>query len=139
MRKLIAEAGLDDHFTVDSAGTGSWHIGRQPDPRTRAAARRRGIDLDHRAWQFTERDFDRFDLVVAVDVENLRELEAMCSAPARGKLRLLRGFEPGAPPSADVPDPYYGHDADFDDVFAICERACGGLLDHLRDEVAGAD
>jgi len=137
MRTLVTEAGLDHHITVDSAGTGGWHVGKPPDPRTRAAAARRGVHLDHRAWQFTARDFDRFDMVLAMDGDNLEALEAM-RGRRRGTLQLLRSYEPGAAAGAEVPDPYYGGDAGFDEVLEICERACRGLLDHLRREVAGA-
>jgi protein-tyrosine phosphatase len=139
MRKLLVDAGLDGAVTVDSAGTGGWHVGEQPDPRTCSTAARRGIVLDHQAWQFTARDFARFDLVLAMDRENLRRLEAIApDGAARAKMRLLRSFDPSAPPGAEVPDPYYGGQRGFDDVVDICERACEGVVAHLRALVADA-
>jgi len=138
MRRLVADADLGNRIAVDSAGTGGWHVGEAPDSRTAATARRAGYDLDHRAWQFTTRDFARFDLILAVDGDIQHALEAMApDAAARAKVRLLRSFDRSAPPGAGVPDPYYGGQRGFDDVLAICERACRGLLTHLR-EVARA-
>jgi protein-tyrosine phosphatase len=139
MRKLLVLAGLDGAVTVDSAGTGGWHVGEQPDPRSCSTAARRGIVLDHQAWQFTARDFARFDLVLAMDRENLRRLENIApDATARGKMRLLRSFDPTAPPGAEVPDPYYGGQRGFDDVVDICERACEGVIAHVRTLVSDA-
>lgn len=136
MRHLVREAGLADRVTLDSAGTGDWHLGEPPDRRAAAAARRRGLELDHRAQLFRGDDFARFDLVVAMDGSNLSNLEAMAPTPAaRDKLRLLRSFEPGAAPGAEVPDPYYGGPGGFDEVLDICEAACRGLLDHLRGQL----
>lgn len=132
MRKLVEDAGLVEVITVDSAGTGGWHVGEEPDPRTLATAERRGYQLDHRAWQFTAHDFARFDLILAMDDSNLRNLRAMAPDDgARAKLRLLRSFDPTAPRGAEVPDPYYGGQRGFDDVIDICERACRGVLEHL--------
>ncbi len=131
MRRLLAEAGVAD-VTVDSAGTGDWHLGHPPDPRTRAVAERRGYRLDHVAQRFGPADLARYDLVIAMDRNNLRDLHAMATTDeARGKILLLRSFDPVAS-SPDVPDPYYGKPADFEHVFDVCEAACRGLLDHVR-------
>ncbi len=131
MRKLLDDAGVA-HVTIDSAGTGDWHLGDPPDTRARDVARRRGIAMDHRAQKFTAADLDRFDLVLAMDRNNLRDLRAMArSDEARAKIRLLRSFDPGAS-SPDVPDPYYGKPADFEHVFDVCEAACRGLLEHVK-------
>ncbi len=132
-RKLAVEAALDARLTIDSAGTGAWHVGELPDPRSRQAASRRGYDLTHRARKFTPGDFDRFDLVLAMDRDNYDTLQRL----ARGRthvpsIRLLRSFDPSAPRDAEVPDPYSGEDDGFEDVLDICERACRGLLDHVR-------
>ena len=137
MEKLVADAGLSDALVLDSAGTGSWHVGELPDPRSRAAAKKRGYDLTHRARKFTANDFDRFDLVLAMDRDNLANLQRL----ARGRtnappIRLLRSFEEGAPADAEVPDPYAGEDDGFEQVLDICERACHGLLKHVRTRVA---
>jgi len=133
MRKLVVDAGLERDIVVDSAGTGGWHVGEPPDPRSAATARRRGYELDHCAWQFTANDFERFDLVLAMDADNLRLLTVIApDVSALAKTRLLRSFDASAPAGAEVPDPYYGGQRGFDDVIDICERACRGVLDYLR-------
>ncbi|MDX1649199.1 MAG: low molecular weight protein-tyrosine-phosphatase [Myxococcota bacterium] len=136
-RGLVREAGLEDRIAVESAGTGHWHVGEPPDPRAREAARARGVALEGRARQFAAEDFGRFDQVVAMDRENLRALRrlaARASGDAAAAIALLRDFEPGARPgSRDVPDPYYGGEDGFDEVLDLCERACRGLLAHLRE------
>jgi protein-tyrosine phosphatase len=135
MRHLVAKAGLGDGIQVDSAGTGGWHVGEPPDTRSTAAARRRGIVLDGAARQVTARDFDRYDLIIAMDRENLRGLERLASdAAARAKLHLLREFDPASAgaPDLDVPDPYYGGAGGFDRVLDLVEAACAGLLEHVR-------
>jgi protein-tyrosine phosphatase len=143
MRKLVCDAGLEPAVTIDSAGTGGWHVGERPDPRSCKAAARRGYELDHRARQFIAEDFDRFDLVLAMDRANLRHLHALAGGRrASPSIRLLRSFEPGAPDDAEVPDPYDGAGDDFDRVLDICECACRGLLDHVcgqlgRDSATG--
>ena len=133
MRRLVADAGLAG-VELDSAGTGGWHVGEPPDPRTCDAAERRGYDLsDLRARQFRADDFDRFDLIVAMDRANLANLERMARArPGAPPIRLMRSFDPTAPEGAEVPDPYSGDSAGFDRVIDICERACRGLLEHVR-------
>ena len=135
-RALVQAAELDDKLTIDSAGTGAWHVGELPDPRSREAAARRGYDLTHRARKFTAADFDRFDLVLAMDRDNFDSLQRL----ARGRthipvIRLLRSFDVEAPVEAEVPDPYSGEDDGFEEVLDICERACRGLLDHVRSRV----
>jgi protein-tyrosine phosphatase len=137
MRAAVARAGLTDRVTLDSAGTGGWHVGELPDPRTRAAALRRGITLDHRARQFRRDDFARFDLVVAMDVTNRRALLAMApDEAARAKVVLLRSYDTAAAPDAEVPDPYYGEHDGFEAVLDICEAACAGLLEDVRARLA---
>jgi protein-tyrosine phosphatase len=133
MRHLVREAGLGGKIMVDSAGTGSWHVGEERDRRSRAVAHRRGMPITGVARQFSREDFDRFDLVLALDEDNQRDLRRMAgSDEARAKIRLLRSFEPGAAPGSEVPDPYYGGPEGFERVFDICLEACRGLLDHLK-------
>lgn len=137
MRLAVSRAGLTERVTLDSAGTGGWHVGELPDPRTRAAAARRGIDLDHRGRQFRRDDFARFELVLAMDAANLRALLALApDAVARAKVRLFRSFDPAAPEGAEVPDPYYGGGDGFEEVLDICEAACAGLVAHVRAQLA---
>lgn len=134
--KIVKDSALEDRFIIDSAGTASYHVGEPPDARSRSAAKRRGYAMHHRARQFQRGDFDRFDLVCAMDSENLMNLKALAPSPdAKSKLRLLRSFDPSAADGAIVPDPYYGGERGFDEVIDICERACRGLLEHWRNEV----
>jgi protein-tyrosine phosphatase len=135
MRRLLRDEGLDGRIEIDSAGTGNWHAGDPPDERATAAARARGIELDGAARQVTAADFDHFDLLVAMDRENERDL--LARAPddeARAKVRLLREFDPAsvAAGDLDVPDPYYGGPRGFDRVLDLVQAACRGLLDEVR-------
>jgi protein-tyrosine phosphatase len=133
MRHLIKQGGLDKKILLDSAGLGDWHVGRARDGRSQAVGLRRGVPLAGVARQFQAQDFARFDYVLAMDRQNRAGLLALApDAAARAKVRLLRSFDPAAPPEAEVPDPYYGGPQGFDEVFDICQAACAGLLDHLR-------
>lgn len=132
-RKMVTEAGLASAIAIDSAGTGDWHVGEPPDARATEAAQSRGVVLEGRAQHFTASHFARYDLVVAMDRDNRKNLERIARTEAdRAKIRLLREFEEPASRVLDVPDPYYGGMDGFAQVFEICERACAGLLDHVR-------
>jgi protein-tyrosine phosphatase len=134
MRGLLREQGLEDAVEVDSAGTGDWHAGDPPDARAAAAARARGVTLAGAARQVRRADFEDFDLILAADRRNLRELDALLPPEARAKVHLLREFDPGSAgaPDLDVPDPYYGGDDGFERVLDLVEAACRGLLADLR-------
>jgi protein-tyrosine phosphatase len=133
MRHLIKQEGLEEKVLLDSAGLGDWHLGEARDARSRAVGQRRGILLEGVARQFQPEDFDRFDYVLAMDRQNRDGLLRLApDAAAKAKVRLLRSFDPAAPPEADVPDPYYGGARGFEEVFDICQAACAGLLAHLR-------
>ena len=132
MQKLVDDAGLGDRITIDSAGTGDWHAGELADPRTRRAAEGRGLELTHLARQFTRKDLDTFDLVIAMDRANLKHLRYMAGDRSTPELRLLRSFDPTAPEGAEVPDPYAGGEQGFEEVLDQCERACRGLLEYVR-------
>jgi protein-tyrosine phosphatase len=130
MRHLAAERGLEGSIEIDSAGTGGWHVGAPPDARAAAAANRRGITLDGCARQVTATDFDDFDLLVAMDRSNLRDLLDAAPTPvARAKVRLLLD-------GTDVPDPYHGGDSGFDDVLDLIEDGCRRLLDEVTSSGA---
>lgn len=135
MERLVAGAGLDASIAIDSAGTAAYHVGELPDARSRAAARRRGIELTHLARQFVAADLDRFDLVVAMDRQNLLRLQQLAGARTAPRVVLLRSFDPTAAPGAEVPDPYDGGEAGFEEVLDQCERACAGLLAHVRGQL----
>jgi low molecular weight protein-tyrosine phosphatase len=133
MADLVRREGLGGVVTVASAGTGDWHVGDPPDARAAAEATRRGVPMRGTAKQFRRADFGRFDMVLAMDEENARALRRLApDDEARGKVRLLRSFDPAAGGNLAVPDPYYGGPEGFSRVFDMVEAACRGLLDHLR-------
>ena len=137
LRKMVKDAKLDHCISVDSAGTAGYHIGEASDARSRRAGQQRGYDLNGKARQFTREDFAKFDYVLAMDQQNLRDLRRLApDQPSKDKVRLLRQFDTTAEPGAEVPDPYYGGVDGFNLVIDICERACRGMLDHITKELA---
>ncbi|MGO9488045.1 MAG: low molecular weight protein-tyrosine-phosphatase [Solirubrobacteraceae bacterium] len=137
MRSLLAAEGMEEEIGVDSAGTGAWHVGSEPDARATATAREEGVALTGRARQVSPEDFERFDLILAMDGANLRDLRALASSEQqRAKVRLLREFDParagGGDGDLDVPDPYYGAEGGFGEVFELVRDACAGLLAEIR-------
>jgi protein-tyrosine phosphatase len=135
MRSLVVQAGLQEQIVLDSAGTGSWHVGNPPDSRSSAAARARGVTLDGSSRQVTDEDFDDFDLLIAMDSSNLRDLQELARDDRqRAKVRLLREFDPqsAATGDLDVPDPYYGVGDGFARVFDLVHAACVGLLEKIE-------
>lgn len=129
---MARERGVEDRIRIDSAGTGDWHVGEPPDPRSREVAARHGVSLDgQRARTVEPADLREFDLVVAMDRSNLENLRALAVRhEGSARLVLLRDFDP-EPGDGEVPDPYYGGDGGFDRVFAMVHRACRTLLEEL--------
>jgi protein-tyrosine phosphatase len=149
-RQLVEEEGLQDHFLIDSAGTIGYHQGNPPDSRMRAAAARRGYTLEGGARQIRAEDFEDFDLVLAMDSDNYRDIASLRdqSAPSRieagtvatAELRMLSDFlapDQGWP--MDVPDPYYGGEAGFEKVLDMIEAACPNILAHLVEGSVARD
>ena len=135
MRALVAEEGLDDQIVIDSAGTGSWHVGHPPDRRSTAAAKARGIVMEGAARQVTVADFEDYDLLLAADADNVGALRALAPDDAAvAKIHLLREYDPVADGDLAVPDPYYGGPDGFEQVIDLVEAACRGLLETLRAE-----
>jgi len=132
MQRLIDEAGLGERVTIDSAGTGHWHTGERADPRSREAAAARGLTITHRARQLVAADLERFDLIVAMDANNLAAVRMMVGSRTHPELRLLRSFDPAAPDGAEIPDPYDGGVDGFHLVLDLCEAACRPLVEHVR-------
>jgi protein-tyrosine phosphatase len=131
MRAKLAAAGLD--VEVDSAGTHGYHLGAPPDARSQQHAGQRGYDLSAlRARQLIAEDFSRFDLVLAMDADNLAHAERLCPPGQRQRLKLLMDYAPHTG-KAHVPDPYYGGAAGFDEVLDLVEAACDGLVASLRE------
>lgn len=130
MRAKLAAAGLD--VEVDSAGTHGYRMGAPPDERSQQHAARRGYDLSAlRARQLVAQDFSRFDLVLAMDADNLAHAERLCPPAQRHRLKLLLDFAPQAG-TRQVPDPYYGGAAGFEEVLDLVEAACDALVETLK-------
>jgi protein-tyrosine phosphatase len=134
LRAKLAAAGLAGRVTVDSAGTGGWHAGEPPDRRSIAHGARRGYELAHlRARRVDDVDFERFDLILAMDEDNLADLEAACPAGRRARLGLLMDCaEPGH--GRVVPDPYSHGPEAFERVLDLVEVACDALVAQLPCE-----
>lgn len=134
-RERVIAAGLEQKIRIDSAGTGDWHIGRAPDPRTRDAAARRGYPMDSmRARQVSPQDFYEFDVVLAMDNANLADLQAMQPADVTVTLGRFLDYSHEAS-TREVPDPYYGGEDGFDRVLDLIEGGAEGLLDALRERL----
>jgi len=138
-RSPLAETIFADHLrqeglswvVVDSAGTIGYHAGEAADPRARACARRHGLEITHRARAVVPADFERFDLLVAMDQSNANELRRRAPDQAgRRKVRMMRDWDPSGP--GEVPDPYYGTEDDFEHVWHLCDRSSPRLLSEIK-------
>lgn len=136
--KLIADGRMRDSVSVDSAGTHAYHVGEAPDPRAQRAARNRGVELRGlRARRVVAEDFEAFDLILAMDRENLEYLFDVCPPRHRNKVRLFLSYARNCDLD-EVPDPYYGGSMGFDRVLDLVENAAQGLIDSLRRvEISG--
>lgn len=129
-RHVVEEAGLGERIQIDSAGTHAYHVGNPPDRRATAAAERRGISLGGiRARRVADEDFERFDYIIAMDLDNLDHLNDQSPPEYQGKLRLFLEFSSSQ--GREVPDPYYGGSAGFERVLDLVEEASRGLLETL--------
>lgn len=133
LRRAAKNAGLD--LIVDSAGCGGWHAGEAPDRRSIMVAERHGVFIhDQQARQVTTADFDRFDLILGLDRDNVRHLTSM--RPDGAKARVALYLDEALGEAKDVPDPYYGGTADFEAVFMLCEKAGAALIKRLASAPA---
>ena len=131
-RKLVIDAGVSDKISVDSAGTGAWHVDQAPDRRSQDAAKKRGVDLSaQRARQVTSDDFKKFDYVLAMDAANLRILSELCPSDLASRISLFLDYAPSLK-RREVPDPYHGGEGGFELVLDLIEGASKGLLSHIR-------
>ncbi len=137
--QLVAQAGLSQWISCDSAGTSDYHIDELPDPRTRDVSLRNGLTLQHRSRQVQAADLDDFDWVIAMDQSNLAALQRLAGGQRRrlSRIHLLRSFDPQSP-DLDVPDPWAGGAGGFDRVYAICLHGCLGLLPQVAARVRAA-
>ncbi|MGI9133381.1 MAG: low molecular weight protein-tyrosine-phosphatase [Rhodoferax sp.] len=132
LRHMVQQRGLQQFIGVDSAGTHDYHPGSAPDERSQQHAARRGYDLATlRARQIEAADFERFNLILAMDADNLNLLRQRCPVPHQHKLQRLTAYC-RVHHSEDVPDPYYGDSSDFERVLDLVEDACQGLLAHME-------
>ena len=133
LRDLARQAGLEGSIDIESAGTGSWHVGSAPDQRAIDIARQNGIDISaQRARQFAANDLDRFDLVLAMDRDNLKSI----SVHVDGRWAVPRLFLEfaGIEGQKDVPDPYFGGDEGFSEVYGLITAGCEQILLRIRNE-----
>ena len=130
---LVNREKLDQKIFISSAGTGNWHIGNLPDERMRQTAQSKGIKLESRAQQFQSKDFNRFNLILAMDHSNLIRLSEIApSSLPPDKLMLFRSFDPESNDDQDVPDPYYGGAKGFEEVYSMVKRTCPPLLEYIK-------
>lgn len=133
MNYLLLNSDLDGKIICDSAGTSSYHIGSSPDRRMQAAAQKRGIELQGSARQFQKSDLSDFDLILAMDKANYRNILSLDTEGSyRDKVRLMCDFATNHSQS-EVPDPYYGGTAGFDRVIDLLLDSCDGLLKYVRE------
>ncbi len=139
LRAELEAAGLADRVEVDSAGTGDWHLDEPPDARMTEAAAEEGITLRGRSRQVaTAADLEPFDLILAMDLQNLADLRAMTAGDEdlAARIRLYRDFEPdGVAVGKGVPDPYYGGPDGFAEVVGIVRRAARGVVAHVQESL----
>lgn len=129
-KKHVAERGLESKYGIDSCGTAGYHIGDQPDSRSRANARLNGLEYTHAGRQVSENDFAEFDIIIPMDASNESNLRSIATA-GNATIQLMRDFDPGFEGS-DVPDPYYGGEQGFQNVFEILDRSTSNLLNFLE-------
>lgn len=130
---LVKEAGLDGFFYIDSAGTAAYHVGEPANSKSQATANKYGIHLPSRARKIEYSDLEEFDLILAMDSDNYRNLKQLDRKGLYSyKIKMIRSFDP-EPADGDVPDPYYGGMEGFERVFRILKRSCEKLLNELRE------
>lgn len=128
----IQQSGLDDRFEVDSCGTGDYHIGEPPDPRTLTNARKNGIPVSHFCRQITVDDLSYYDYILVMDNSNLQNVMMLEGADHHvHKIFLFREFDPDGK-GLEVPDPYFGGEEGFDDVYSIVNRSLDGFIGFVR-------
>jgi protein-tyrosine phosphatase len=135
MQSKVLNRGLQGQIEVDSAGTHAYHVGEMSDTRSRATARQQGIDMDFiRARKISVLDYQRFDYILAMDQENLELIEDQAPDGHCAKIALFLDFAvaSGATDQSVVPDPYYGGDSGFEQVFDLVDKGCDALIEHIR-------
>ncbi len=134
-KQKIKDRDLENFFVVDSAGTGSWHVGNLADPRMRETAHVRGIELNSRSRQIEENDLYEFDHILVMDKDNLHAVKSLIKDhlhPVNSKIKLILSYSEKSD-LEEVPDPYYGGQNGFDKVLDLLNDAIDGLIDSLID------
>ena len=132
-RRHVSERDESDRFVIDSAGTSAYHVGEKPDPRSIKTAQKNGVDISlQRARQFVESDFQQFDYIVAMDQSNYENIERIKRGTGSAKISLMLSELDS--PRRDVPDPYYGGDQGFDEVWKMVDTATNKLLQRIKRE-----
>lgn len=130
----VADRKKEDCLYAESAGIGHWHVGELPDSRMRVHGQRHGYLFNSRARQFSPMDFDRYDIIIAMDEQNASDIRAMARSPYDlRKIRLMAEYLRHHPMHSQIPDPYYGGDEQFEMVIELLEDACLGLLESLLE------
>lgn len=131
----VKEAGLENYFYIDSAGTAAYHVGESANSRSQATANKRGIHLPSKARRLEYTDLEEFDLILTMDSENFRNVKELDRKNRfTHKIKMMRDFDP-QPDNGEVPDPYYGGPEGFENVFNVLERSCEALLEELKPEI----
>tara|TARA_Y100001978_G_scaffold202538_1_gene224038 strand:- start:607 stop:1092 length:486 start_codon:yes stop_codon:yes gene_type:complete len=132
-RKKIKEEGLEDRFLVDSAGTGSWHVGKKADARMRSAAKDRNIDITSKARQINKSDFQKFNYILTMDDSNYKNVTSLKNREKYSDKCIVIKIQEFANTfhEREVPDPYFGGDEGFDNVLDILTDSINGFLDHI--------
>lgn len=125
----VSARGVAHHFVADSCGTSNYNVGDGPDPRTHSNARRNGVAVNHVARQLMKEDFERFDHILVMDSQNHQNVLAVSDPAHHHKVVMMRSFDPDGP--GDVPDPYWGKEEDFQEVFEILDRSVEQFLARL--------
>lgn len=131
---LVRKRGLDPYFEIDSAGTSAYHVGESANSKSQRTAKKYGIKLRSRARQLEVKDLDYYDLILAMDRENLSNIKQISNGSHEDKIGLLRNFDP-KPGNGEVPDPYYGGLNGFENVFQIVKRSSENLLNKLEAHI----
>jgi protein-tyrosine phosphatase len=132
-RHLAEERGISKNFQLDSAGTSTYHVDEAPDRRMRQVAAEHGFEYTGRARQFQRADLTKYDLIVVMDKNNRRIVTSMAEDEVQlKKIRMMREFDPQGDETLDVPDPYFGGAAGFQETFQIVKRSCEGLIEVLE-------
>lgn len=135
MKHQVLLQGLEYEYSIDSAGTSAYHVGERADERMRNTSEKYGVELTSRARQVIPEDFDNFDIILAMDQSNFKNLEILATQNNKNieKLKMMRDFDEDRN-NINVPDPYYGGDEGFEEVFRIMERSCIHLIKYMEAE-----